>query len=242
MNTVLPLLSSLVSLVFAGAVLAQYRSRRKTHQLVWSFGLLTFAISAGTEFLFEIGVWNLAVYQAWYIFGAFFVAAYLGIGTVYLLAPRRIANVVMALLLALSAVAVVLVLTANVDMGQAVVSGRLTGKGMPNYVRLLTPIFNIFGTVALAGGAAYSAWVFWRRRIRPERALSNTLIAIGAMLPAIGSSLLRFDVPGVFYLFEFLGVTTIFVGFLANREVVASRLGARATTRSPQRPASTGQG
>ena len=227
MDVVLPLLSTVVSLVFATAVFRQYRSRHKTHQLVWSFGLLCYGLSAFTEFLNGIGVWNRLVYDAWYLFGAFFVAAYLGMGTVYLLAPRRVAKVVLGVLVACSLVAAVLVLTASVDMSLVPAATKISGKAMPNYIRLMTPFFNIFGTVALVGGAGYSALFFWRRRIRPERALSNVLIALGALLPAVGGSLLRFDVAAVFYLFEFLGVVVIFLGFLANHEIVATRLTAR---------------
>ncbi len=232
MDVVLPLLSTLVSFTFAATVFAQYLSRRRAYQLVWSFGLVSYGIGALAEFLYGLGLWNRAVYDAWYIFGAFFVAAYLGMGTVYLLAPRRIAHGAMALLVGLSVVAVALVLTANVDMSLVPVGAKISGKAMPNYVRLLTPIFNVLGTVGLVGGAAHSAWFFWRRRANPQRALSNLLIAVGAFLPAVGSSLLRFDVPGLFYLFEFLGVTVIFLGFLANYEIVASRFTARSAARS----------
>lgn len=230
MDVILPLLSAIISFAFATMVLGQYLSRRKAHQAVWAFGLFSYGIGALSEFLFGIGMQNLVIYGAWYIFGAFFVAAYLGMGTVYLMAPRRAAHVVMALLAALSLVAISLVLTASVDTSQLTASGTLTGKGMPNYVRLLTPVFNVFGTVALAGGAALSAWIFWRRRIMPQRVVSNVLIAAGAMMPAIGGSLLRLGVPELFYLFEFLGVTVIFAGFLANHEIVASRLTARSAT------------
>ncbi len=233
MDVLLPLLSTLVSFTFAAAVFSQYLSRRKPHQLVWSFGLVSYGIGALAEFLVGIGLWNRLIYDAWYIFGAFFVAAYLGMGTVYLVAPRRVAHGVMVALGVLSLVAVLLVLTANVDLSQIVVPGRLTGKAMPNYVRLLTPFFNVFGTVALVGGAGHSSWVFWRRRALPQRVISNLLIAVGALLPAVGSGLLRFDVPGLFYLFEFLGVTVIFLGFLTNYEIVASRFTSREPARGP---------
>jgi len=232
MNTTLPLLSTLVSSVFAVAVLAQYISRHRIYQLVWTFGLISYGLGTLAEFLFEIGIWNRAVYDVWYIFGAFFVAAYLGMGTVYLLASRRGANLVLLALVVFSVVAAYLVLTAPVDMSQAVAAGRLSGKGMPNYVRILTPIFNVFGTVALVGGAASSAWTFWRRRTMPQRVLSNVLIAAGALFPAAGSGLLRFDIPGLFYLFEFVGVAVIFLGFLANYEIVASRLTAGSHSKS----------
>jgi hypothetical protein len=232
MDVVLPLLSTIVSFIFAGMVLAQYRLRRKAYQLVWAFGLVSYGIGAFCGFLFAIGLGSVFIYSAWYIFGAFFVAAYLGMGTVYLMVPRRIAHAGMAVLGAFSLVAVALVMTAGIDMFQLAAHEGLSGKAMPGHVRMLTPLFNIFGTVALVGGAAYSAWIFWRRRDMPQRALSNALIAGGAMLPAIGGSMLRFGIPELFYLFEFLGVVVIFIGFLANHEIVASRLTARAAARA----------
>lgn len=225
MDVLLPLATVAVSFLFAAVVFAQYLSRRKIYQAVWAFGLVCYGLGALAEFLVGIGIWNRAVYSLWYLFGAFFVAAYLGMGTVYLLAPRRVAHAVMALLVALSAVAVLLVLTADIDLAQVSASGHLTGRAMPNHVRLLTPIFNIFGTVALVGGAGYSAWVFWRLRLMPQRVLSNILIAVGALLPAIGSSLLRFDLPGLFYIFEFLGVVVIFAGVALSHRLVDSATG-----------------
>src|SRR3989454_4575023 len=88
-NIVLPFLSSLVSFVFAAAVLAQWSRRHRAFQLVWAVGLLWYGISAGTEFLGSAFGWNEALYRAWYLIGAFFVAAYLGAGTVVLLARTR---------------------------------------------------------------------------------------------------------------------------------------------------------
>jgi len=88
-NVALPLLSSLVSFGFAAAVLAQWSSRRRAFQLVWAVGLLWYGISAGTEFIGSAFGWNEALYRTWYLIGAFFVAAYLGAGTVVLLARTR---------------------------------------------------------------------------------------------------------------------------------------------------------
>ena len=81
----LPLGSSLLSLVFAALVFDQWRQTHRSFQLVWSIGLLWFGISAGTEFAGSAFGWNEALYRAWYLFGACLVAAYLGMGTIYLL-------------------------------------------------------------------------------------------------------------------------------------------------------------
>ena len=213
----LPLISSIVSLVFMLTVLDQFFARRKPYQLVWAIGLFMYFISTGTEFSTEVWGLNLITYRLWYLIGAVFVAAYLGMGTIYLLVPRRIAHIIMALLLASSIYAVFSVFTASIDL--STIQG-LSGKAMPQYVRLMTPFFNTFGTVALVAGAIYSAWIFWRRRIMSHRVLSNTLIAVGAILPAFGGIHIRLggDIP-LFYISELLGIIIIFIGFLRSREV-----------------------
>jgi hypothetical protein len=98
------------------------------------------------------------------------------------------------------------------------------GAGFPDDVRLMTPLFNVGGALALLFGAAHSAWVYWRRRANAERVVSNSLIALGAFAPSLTSSLNRFGITGVFYLGELLGVLLIFAGFLASSDVIAGRL------------------
>ncbi|MGH2492827.1 MAG: hypothetical protein ACRDF9_15130, partial [Candidatus Limnocylindria bacterium] len=88
-NVLLPLLSSVVSFVFAALVFGQWLERRRSFQLVWAIGLLWYGISAGTEFWGSAFGWSEPLYRAWYLIGALFVAAYLGMGTVYLLARTR---------------------------------------------------------------------------------------------------------------------------------------------------------
>ena len=88
-NVILPFLSSALSLVFAVMVFDQWLRRRQPYQLVWAIGLLWYAISAGTEFVGGLAGWSEGLYRAWYLIGAFGVAAYLGLGTVYLLYKTR---------------------------------------------------------------------------------------------------------------------------------------------------------
>ena len=89
LNVALPLGSSVLSLAFAALVFDQWWQRRHAFQLVWAIGLLWYGISAGTEFLGGAFGWTEGLYRAWYLIGAFFVAAYLGAGTIYLLAKTR---------------------------------------------------------------------------------------------------------------------------------------------------------
>jgi hypothetical protein len=111
------------------------------------------------------------------------------------------------------------VFTTNLDPSLMTVSmhtgSELSGHAITTPgVRILTPFFNLYGTVTLVGGAAWSAWVFWRKRILLHRTIGNILIAVGAMLPAFGGTFSRFGLPGALYLGELLGTVLMFIGFI----------------------------
>lgn len=89
LNVLLPLGSSLLGLIFSAMVFDQWWQRRQSFQLVWAIGLLWYGISAGTEFVGGAFGWTEPLYRAWYLIGAFFVAAYMGAGTIYLLSKTR---------------------------------------------------------------------------------------------------------------------------------------------------------
>ena len=218
MTFIMPLISAIVSLVFTLVVLDQFFARRKPHQLIWVIGLFLYFISTGIEFW--TGAWGLneTAYRLWYLTGAILVAAYLGMGTIYLLVWRRVAHTIMVVLLVVSIYAVFRVFTLSLDMSAI---HYLSSHPMPDGVRLMARVFSNFGAIALVGGAIYSALVYWRRRIMPHRVLSNILIAIGAIFPAVGGiGIGRLGWPlWLFYLLELLGIIIIFTGFLRNREV-----------------------
>lgn len=88
-NVVLPLGSSVLSLVFAILLIDQWRERRRPYQLIWAIGMLWYGLSAGTEFLGGFAGWNETLYRTWYLVGAVWLAAWLGLGTAYLLRRTR---------------------------------------------------------------------------------------------------------------------------------------------------------
>ncbi len=88
-NVLLPLASSALSFVFAAFLLDQWLERRRPYQLIWAVGMLWYGLSAGTEFLGGALGWGEPLYRAWYLIGAVWVAGWLGLGTVYLLAKTR---------------------------------------------------------------------------------------------------------------------------------------------------------
>jgi len=218
-NTIIPFISSIVSFVFAVIIFKRYADRRGTHLLIWGIGMVFYGIGGFCEAYFGALGWNSLIFRMWYLFGAILVAAWLGQGTVYLLAKRKWANALTALLILGSVYAAFRVFTAVLDptlMTSSVHTGsELSGHAIVTPgIRTLTPIFNLYGTVALVGGAIYSAYIFWRKRILLHRTLGNLMIAVGALAPAFGGAFSRFGIPGALYYGELFGAILLFAGFI----------------------------
>ena len=98
-NVVLPFLASLLSFVFAAMVGDQWLRRRHSYQLVWTMGLIFYGVAAGVDFLAAAGGWNEGLYRTWYLAGAFGGAAFLGLGTIFLLNRTRFGYFVAFLLI-----------------------------------------------------------------------------------------------------------------------------------------------
>ncbi len=213
-RTWLPLLSAVLSFVFAFFVLRRYARRRKPHLLLWGIGIVFYGLGGFAEFYYGAFGWNPWIFRLWYLCGAVLVAAWLGQGTVYLLARRRVAHTLMAILLVASLFAAYRVFTAELDPTR-MIEGELSGHAIitPG-VRVLTPFFNLYGLVTLVGGAVYSAYLFWRKRVLLHRVIGNVLIATGALMPAFGGLFSRMGVPYTLYIGEFFGVLLLFAGFL----------------------------
>lgn len=216
----LPLVSALVSFVFAFFVFRRYLVRHGTYLLFWAIGMVFYGIGGLCEAYYSLLGWSPLIFRMWYLFGAVLVAAWLGQGTVYLLVKKPMVATILTVLLVLGSLyAAFRVFGAQLDptlMTSSLHTGsELSGKAITSAgVRTLTPIFNVYGTVTLVGGALYSAYIFWRKRVLLHRTLGNILIATGALLPAFGGTFSRMGIPGALYLSELLGAILLFVGFL----------------------------
>ncbi len=217
--TILPFVSSIISFIFAFLVFKRYLARRGSHLLLWGIGMVFYGIGGFCEGAYGAFGWNPFLFRLWYLFGAMLVAAWLGQGTIYLLAKRKWANTLMAILGLASLYGLIRVFGAQLDpaqMGSSLHTGsELSGRAIVSPgVRTLTPFFNIYGTLTLVGGAAWSAWIFWRKRILLHRVIGNVLIAVGALLPAFGGAFSRLGIGGALYLSELLGAVLLFAGFM----------------------------
>ncbi|HEX6777982.1 MAG TPA: hypothetical protein VF099_07245 [Ktedonobacterales bacterium] len=230
-DAVLALLTAVCSFIAAIFVVDQYIHRPKAYKLFWLLGLVAYGIASTAEVIGAAqGHWSLGVYRTWYFFGGLLVAAYLGMGTAYLLLPRKVANVIMALLVLGTLYGVVRVFTAPISAANLTLLHNSSSQQvvdvsnftiMPLDIEILAPIMNITGAAFLFGGAIWSAWVFWRKHIMPFRVVSNVLIAIGALAPSILTGLIRLGFTSGFFLGQLIGVVFILAGFLVSIEIFA---------------------
>jgi hypothetical protein len=222
------LLAAVLSLIAAVFILDQYRERPKPYKLLWTLGLLFYGIAAGAAFAGEVGHWTVPDYKTWYYFGGVLTAAYLGLGSLYLLAPRRVALAAVSVAVVISVYVGLRVLTLQANAATTAQLARLSTPAvtnvkqfsiMPPDVRSLAVIMNIVGAVLLFGGAAWSAWSFYRRRAAGYRVVSMVLLALGAVFPSFLTGLQALGYSSGAALGEFLGAACILSGLLVSLDV-----------------------
>ncbi|MBX6772265.1 MAG: hypothetical protein IRY83_11110 [Chloroflexi bacterium] len=213
-NAVLSFTATAISLAFAVMVLQQYARRRRPYQAVWGGALLLFGAGTGCQLAAELVGWTALLYRIWYLTGAMLGAAYLGQGTVYLLAPRHAADLSCAVLVAASLVGLVLIAALPVDLARAIAGGAVTGNGFSPFLLILLIPLNTYGTLALVGGALWSAYRGRGSRTMRRRTVGTFLIAVGGLTVALGGTANRLGWPGLLYLSELIGIALIFLGYL----------------------------
>ncbi len=238
-NSILPFASALIMLIFTVSVLQRYVVRRNPAFLFWGIGLFMFGSGSFAEAYLALA-WSPLIFYVWYLFGAALNAAWLGHGTLNLLVKKRWVSVVTAILVVGSLIAAALMLStpldaSNFETGVPISEQyrEIMPQGAP--VRLTTPFFNIYGLVTLVGGAIYSAFLFWRKRVLPNRVIGNVLIAVGALSIGFASSLTRLGYGQYLYIGELIAAILMYVGFRAaaapGREPAAQQQSAQASAR-----------
>ena len=219
MMNFLPYLSTIVTFAFAIAVFNRYRQRGGMHLLLWGIGLVLYGIGTLSEVILGM-TFSAFTLKIWYLTGAMLTAAWLGMGTVHLLIRKGNTAMILTWVLAgVSVLAFILVMFAPVtstayDITRPASEQYKEILSRNGLIILLTILLNIYGTLTLVGGAIYSAYLFWRKKILINRMFGNILIALGALSPAMGGSLLRAGLTDMLYLSELVGAILMFVGFL----------------------------
>jgi hypothetical protein len=233
----LPIGTTFVSLLFLIVLLRRAKHRSwPPHLNWWAIGVFFYGVGTTFESTITLMGNSPELTRWWYWAGAIMGGYPLATGSVYLLFKNRwIANV-----LTVASFFVVVVASVAIFMTplvhEAVDPVRPSGKVLEwQWVRLLTPIINIYAVVFLIGGAIHSSLKFglaffdrnssqaieadaeFAQMTKSElryRAWGTGLIAFGALLPGIGGSLTKTnDLPEALYVGELLGIILIWVGY-----------------------------
>jgi hypothetical protein len=215
-------LAVLVSWLFTLLAWNQFTVRRRLHQGVWSFGLLSFAVGVTCEAVARgQGAWSEGVYRLWYFTGAMHGVTWLGQGTLHLMDKRVWTNRMLEVLVVLAVITGIVIMNAPIHFSNLATPFEPSGKAFAEIKaagwatpRAWTIPFNIYGTIWLVGGALVSSLGLWRSH-RP-RALGTLLIAVAGLGLASTSSLNRFGISGLETVGRLLGIGVLFAGFLIS--------------------------
>jgi hypothetical protein len=219
------LLAALAAFAAALFLADQQLHRPRPHKLLWTLGLVFYGVAAAAAFAGAAHNWTVAEYKLWYYFGGILTAAFLGLGSFWLLGPRRIASVLTAIAALLGAYAAIRIVTYAVPAATAAriaasSTADVTNVGnfhvLPGDLTAVAVLMNIPGALFLFGGAAWSAWQFWKRRAPAYRLISMALLALGAVFPSVLTGLQRLGYSGGAALGEFLGALCLFAGLLIS--------------------------
>ncbi|HEX6124390.1 MAG TPA: hypothetical protein VFZ23_03380 [Pyrinomonadaceae bacterium] len=209
----LPILTTLFSIYFLTDIGGRYFARGGRHLMWWAIGVFTYGL--GTFFEGWITLFGNTVFlnKAWYVAGAILGGYPLAQGSVYLHLSRRTANVLTAISLPFIVLSAVLVFLSPVDE-TLLQTFRPSGASLKwQWVRLLTPFINTYSAIFLIGSALYSAIRYAKIPNGRNRAIGNTLITIGALLPGIGGGMAKAGMVEALYIGEFFGIILIYLGY-----------------------------
>jgi hypothetical protein len=237
------IINVVVTGLFAGVVVSQYIRRRRNFQLYWSIALIMAFLATLAYILMVIvgptTIAGIVFYRIYYILGAALAAAWLGLGSIALVASPRVTRICLVILSVLSVIAIVLISISSLNMSNLgkVIGTAGTGILESGAALAIIPILNIAGLLAVAGVAVYSGWKLARRQssvagVQTINLLwANVLILVGVLLVGLaGGSSRFFGLEGSFWIMQAFGWTVLFAGVL-----IASRRPATARQTGPEK-------
>src|SRR5688500_14211982 len=207
--------ATLLALAFALCTLERWLDRRKRHEAAWTAALFLFAAASASLWAGAAFGWNGLWFQLFYLFGAIVNVPYLALGTVYLLADRRVARRVAigvhAFTCFSAGVLAVAPLTAPIPAATVPQGSDVFGAAP----RILAAAGSGVAAVVIIAGAVWSAVRLARRRSTRRLAFANALIALGTLILGAGGLLNSvLDEMDGFAVSLVAGITVIFAGFL----------------------------
>ena len=239
-NAILSLLTAVLCFVAVVFLVDQQLVKPKPYKVVWAIGLFVYGVGATAQMFGTMGHWTATEYRFWYLAGAILSAPYLGMGTYYLLGPRKWADRVMAGLGIFTAYAVIRMLT--VPLVPQAVKGKvwslhgltlnqwfhtaastdiITGSHplAPPDIIFVIIVLNTLGAGTLVFGAAWSAWKFYQTRQNPTRLYSMILLVVGGLAPTLAGTMTKLGFPSAFFVLTFVGALFLLAGYLVSIDV-----------------------
>jgi hypothetical protein len=211
------LLVFIVTFYFMILVFRQYRRNHRLSHVLWTISLL---LSAVGSLAYALAVWTQAASGIWfilyYICGALWMAAMMGLGSLALVVSKRTVYVITVIVAVLGVVGTVGLMVAPLSLAALSHLDGGAGTGVVGVSALwLVPliVLNTFGAVAVPVVALVSAWRLFRRSAPKRFFLGNLWLAIGVLIIAGAGSAARLGWPGFFWIAMLVGWVVAFGGF-----------------------------
>jgi hypothetical protein len=222
-----PLAAALIAFWFAFQLGRRFVPRRRPHEGVWTVALAMFGMASLAMFYGVLDRWSTAEFRVFWLFGAVLNVPFLFAGELYLLAPRRVAHGLLAILVAGGVYSGLVIWGATVHVGflsNSLPLGKdVFGDNSAPY--RLAQFFSWPAYLLLLGGLVWSASKMGKQPALRDRTAGTLGIALGATIVAIGSGVgAGFHVVPLFSISLALGVAVMYLGFLRATRTASPRL------------------
>ncbi len=225
-----PLAAAGISLLLVWVMAGRLRKKIRPHEGAWVIAFGMFALAATIQVWGDFVGWTATLARLYYVLGATLVVGWLGLGTWLLLARKAwLQQIGIWVVLLLTGLGFGLVMLTPVNESILVAEGWHALE-KPAALTIITIATNSLGTAILVGGAIWSAWTFWRKRIMLQRMYGLILIAAGAMVVAAGGSLTRLGHQQYLYIAMSIGIGLMFWGYLKTIRPALAPMSASTST------------
>jgi hypothetical protein len=233
MASLTPFLVFILCLWFAYLLSKQYFSSRKTSQFFWFVSLI---FSALASISYCICLWttphNAVAFALYYVFGAMWMPAIMGLGSCALVLSDRALVILTAMVAATGLVGTILLFRAPLSYDALMHLDGGAGVGIMQEGVWLVPLICLssFGAFAVIAVACLSAWKTYRRNAPRRFLYGNLWLTVGILVISSAGSAARLGWPQLFWITMLFGWILTFVGYrmltpLAQRRAMSHAMG-----------------
>ncbi|MCF8564045.1 hypothetical protein LLE49_04745 [Alicyclobacillus tolerans] len=215
----------LICSLFTYLVARQYLHSKKQSHLFW---MVSLGFSALASLAYGLTLWTTphsgVLFVLYYVFGALWMPAIMGLGSLALVFSKRTVYVIAAIVGIVGLTGTVFLALA--PMQSAALQSLNGGAGVnviANGAWLIELIsLNTFGGAAVILVALYSAWKTVRKQSSPRFLHGNLWLAAGVLVISSAGAMARLGWPGTFWFVMLAGWVITFVGYRLLTPIVRS--------------------